>query len=154
MADVFQGAEDPRVAPCRIVFGHPHDESPDLRDHARTTAAPLRVRPFARDELPMPAENRIGRHDRGDATQAATTHLMSACREPTAFVVGQADPATHVSAQDAVFFDQVRHGRLLPLVKPADQRGQEDAERHGVEHGARLYTTDPISAPPKTSAEQ
>src|SRR5207244_6249919 len=62
----------------RIVFGHPHDESPGLRDHARTTAAPLRVRPFARDELPMPAENRIGRHDRGDTTQAATTHLMSA----------------------------------------------------------------------------
>jgi len=73
----------------------------------------------------MPAENRIGRHDRGDATQAATTHLMSAHREPTAFVVGQADLAVHVSTQDAVFFDQVRHGRLLPLVEPADQRGQQ-----------------------------
>ncbi len=74
--------------------------------------------------------------------QAATTHLMSAYREPTAFVVGQADPAAHASAQDAVFFDQVRHGRLLPLV------------RRGVQHGARVYTTDPISALPKTSAEQ
>jgi len=102
----------------------------------------------------MPAENRIGRHDRDDATQAATAQLMSAHCEPTAFFVGQADPAAHVSTKDAVFFDQVRHGRLLPLLEPADQRGQEDAERHGVEHGARVYTTDPISEPRRASAEQ
>jgi hypothetical protein len=97
---------------------------------------------------------RIRRHDRGDAAQAATTQLMSAHREPTAFFVSQADPAAHVSTKDAVFFDQVRHGHLLPLVEPADQRGQEDAERHGVEHGARVYTTEPIPGPRRPSAEQ
>jgi hypothetical protein len=102
----------------------------------------------------MRPQKHIGRHDRGDATQAATTHLMSAQREPTAFVVGQADPAAHVSTKDAVFFDQLRHGRMLPLVEPADQRGQGNAERHGVEHGARVYITDPISGPRRPSAEQ
>jgi hypothetical protein len=34
------------------------------------------------------------------------------------------EPAAHVITEDAVFFDQVRHGRLLPVVEPADQHGQ------------------------------
>ena len=58
-------------------------------------------------------------------TQAATAQPVSMHRQPTAFLIGQADPAAHVPAQDAVLFDQVRHGSLLPLVEPADQRGQE-----------------------------
>ncbi len=155
MADVLQRADDPRVAPRRILFGHPHDQSPDLREHARTTAPPLRVRPFPRDELPMPPKNRVGRDDRGDVTQAATAQPVSMHRQPTAFLIGQADPAAHVPAQDAVFFDQVGHGVLLPLVEPADQRGQQQAERQRVEHGARVYTTDPISGPedPRPSNE-
>ena len=33
--------------------------------------------------------------------------------------------AAHVPAKDAVFFDQVGHGVLLPSVEPADQRDQE-----------------------------
>jgi hypothetical protein len=39
-----------------------------------------------------------------------------------AFFIGQADPAAHVSTQDAVLFNQVGHGCLLSLVEPADQR--------------------------------
>jgi hypothetical protein len=42
-------------------------------------------------------------------------------RQPTAFLIGQADPAAHVSTQDAVLFYQVRDSVLLSLVKPADQ---------------------------------
>jgi hypothetical protein len=41
------------------------------------------------------------------------------------------------------------------LVEPADQRGQDQPERQRVEHGARVYTTDPISGPqdPRPSNE-
>ena len=145
MADVLQRAEDPRVAPRGILLGHPHDQTPDLREHARTTASPLRVRPFPRDQLPMPPQNRVGRDDRGDLTKAATAQPVSVHGQPPAFLIGQADPAAHVSAQDAVLFDQVGHSVLLPLVEPADQRRQEHAEGQRVEHGARVYTTRPIS---------
>ena len=72
----------------------------------------------------MPAENRVGRDDRGDVTKAATAQPVATNGQPTAFLVGQADPAGHVPTEDAVFFDQVGHGLLLPLVEPADQRGQ------------------------------
>src|SRR5207244_10809720 len=67
-SDILQRAKDPRVAPRGILLGHAHHQTPDLREHARTTAPSLRVRPFPRDELPMPAANRVGRDDRGDVT--------------------------------------------------------------------------------------
>jgi hypothetical protein len=41
------------------------------------------------------------------------------------------------------------------LVEPGDQRGQDQPKRQRVEHGARVYTTDPISGPqdPRPSNE-
>jgi hypothetical protein len=101
----------------------------------------------------MPPKNRVGRDDRGDVMQAATAEPMAMHRQPTAFRISQADPAAHVPAQDAVFFNQVGHGVLLPPVEPADQGAEQQAERHRVEHGARAYTTDPISGPKEPSAE-
>ena len=138
MANVLQGAEDPRVAPGGILFRHPHNQPPHLREHARTTAAPLRVRPLARDQLPMPAENRVGRDNGRDRTQTATAEPLSTRRQPTAFLIRQPDPAVHVPAQNAVLLDQVDHGRLLPLVEPADQCGHEQAQGRRVEHGGSL----------------
>ena len=46
MPDILQRPADPRIAPRRILFRHPHDESPDLCEHARTTAPPFHVRPL------------------------------------------------------------------------------------------------------------
>ena len=86
--------------------------------------------------------------------EPATAQPVSVPRQPPAFRVGQTDPAVQMRSEDAVLFNQVGHYVLLPLVEPADQRGQEDAEQHGVEHGARVYTTDPISEPRRASAEQ
>src|ERR1035437_3677153 len=143
MAHVLQRAGDPGVAPRGVLLGHPYHQAPDLGQHAGTTASPLRVRPFARDQLPMPPQNRVGRDDRRDLTEAATAQPVSVPRQPTAFLIGQAAPAAHVPAEDAVFFDEVGHRPLLPLVEPADQRSQEHSEEQRVEHGERVYTTRP-----------
>jgi hypothetical protein len=66
-------------------------------------------------------------------------------RQPSTLLIGQTDPTAHVPTQDAVLFDQVSHGVLLPLVEPAGQRRQEHSDRERVEHGGRVYTTGPIS---------
>jgi hypothetical protein len=63
---------------------------------------------------------------------------VSVHRQLTALIIGQADPAAHVSAEDAILFDQVGHGVQLPLVEPADQRRQDHAEGERVEHGGRV----------------
>jgi hypothetical protein len=95
----------------------------------------------------MPPKNRLGRDDRRDITQAATAQPMSVDGQATALITGQAEPAAHVPAQDAVFFDQIGCGVLLPSVEPADQRGEQQAERDRVWHGARVYITHTISRP-------
>jgi hypothetical protein len=89
----------------------------------------------------MPPQNRVGRHNRRDPTEATTAQSVAVPRQPPAFLIGEAEPATHVPAEDAIFFDQVGHGLLLPLVEPADQRCQEPAEGRRVEHGVKVYTT-------------
>ena len=102
----------------------------------------------------MPPQNHVGRDERRDLTKAATAQPVSVPRQPTAFLIGQTEPAAHVPAQDAVFLDEVGHRCLLPLVEPADQRSQEHSEGQRVEHGERVYTTDPLSGPRGPSAEQ
>jgi len=75
-------------------------------------------------------------------------------RQPTALIIGQPDPAAHVSPQDAVLFDQVGHGVLLPLVEPADQRRQEHSKGARVEYGGRVYLNNPVSGLQGCSADQ
>jgi hypothetical protein len=43
---------------------------------------------------------------------------------------------------------------LLSVVEPADERSEEHAKNHRLDHGARVYTTDPTSRPRRPSAEQ
>ena len=98
-----------------------------------------RVRPFPRDQLPMPPENRVGRDDRGDLTESATAQPVSVHRQPTAFLIGQTDPAAQVRAEDAVFFDQIGN-RLLPLVgPPAGHRHHEKSNRSDIHNRGSLH---------------
>jgi hypothetical protein len=55
----------------------PYDQSPNLREHALTTSSRFFGYVLARYQLPMPAENRVGRDDRGNVKQAATAQPMS-----------------------------------------------------------------------------
>ena len=73
----------------------------------------------------MPPQNRIGRDDRRDLTEPTTAQPVSMHGQPAELVIGQADPAAHIPTQDAVLFNKVSHGILLPLVEPGDQRRQE-----------------------------
>jgi hypothetical protein len=88
----------------------------------------------------MPSENRVGRDNGGDITKAAPAQLVSASRQLTAFLIGQADPTAHVLAKDAILLDQVGHRILVPSVEPTGQRGEHYTERDPVGHGARVYT--------------
>jgi hypothetical protein len=99
-------------------------------------------------------ENRVGRDDRCDLTEAVTPQPVPMRGQPTAFRIGQTDPPARVFAKDAVFFNQVGQGVLLALVEPADQRGQEHTEGQRVEHGGRIYITDRVSRLRRPSAEQ
>jgi hypothetical protein len=50
--------------------------------------------PFKMVMLHVPSENRVRRDDRRDLTEPATAHTASPYGQPTALVIGEADPAT------------------------------------------------------------
>jgi hypothetical protein len=102
----------------------------------------------------MPSENCVGRDNGGDITKAAPAQLVSAYRQPTAFLIGQADPTAHVLGKDAILLDKVGHCVLVPSVEPTGQRCEQDTKRHRVSHGARVYTTDRLFRALKALAEQ
>ena len=97
------------------------------------------ARPLTRDQVPIPSQHRVWRDHRRDLTEATTAEPVSVPRQPSAFLIGEAEPATQLSAEDAVFFDEVGHGLPLPLVEPADQRGQEPLEGRRVDPAGSLY---------------
>src|SRR5258706_7186442 len=108
MADILQRTLDPRVAPGRILFRHPHDEPLDFGEYAATAGPTRGTRPLPRDEFPMPAQNRVGGDDRGDLPQPMTAQPMSVLGQSTTLLVGQPDPAaTELRAEDTVLFEQI-----------------------------------------------
>ena len=89
---ILQGTLDPGVASGGILLRDPDNQPADLRKDA----APSRrrgVRPFPCDEVSMPAQNRVGRDDRRDLTEAMPAQPMPVHGQPTSFLLGQADPA-------------------------------------------------------------
>jgi hypothetical protein len=50
---------------------------------------PPRARPFSGDELPMPAQQGVGSHDRGDVAQDAAAQPIGQRGQPSSIDVGQ-----------------------------------------------------------------
>ena len=148
-ADVLQRALDPRVAPRRILCSHPHDQRPDLEEHASPTAC-SNVRPRPGNQLAMPPQQRVGRRDRGDVPQGRTADSVRSCGQPTAIVVRETQPMpTKLTPQEPVFVDQARDRLPLPAVQPADQHAQHHLPHRGVDHEAQRTS----QAGPKDSDE-
>ena len=101
----------------------------------------------------MPAENRVGRDDRGDLTEPATAQPVSVDGQPAAFLIGEADPATQVRAEDTVLFDQLRDGLLALVGPPPDHGHHEESNRSDLHDRGSLHQRLNV-APESTSAEK
>ena len=88
MPEVLQRTSDSRIPSGRILLRHPHDQPPDLREDARTARSARRARPLARDELAMPAQDRIGRDNRRNLAQHTSAQTLPAPRETAPLFVG------------------------------------------------------------------
>jgi hypothetical protein len=98
---------------------------PDLGNHTATTGALRDTRPLARDQLPVPPQQRVWRDDLRDVTQGRSTQLVSKYRQPSPIVVGQPKPASsELSPEDTILFDQICERPPLPAIQPADD-GEE-----------------------------
>src|SRR5262252_7859045 len=69
MSEVLERTLNAGVAPRRIVLGHAHDESANRGQNTTTAGSLFRIRPLARHQLPVPAQQRVWRNDRRQVTQ-------------------------------------------------------------------------------------
>lgn len=65
MAEMRKCALHPIVAPRGIVTGHPQNQLGYLPRDSRPAWSPLSVGPLASDEIAIPGEERVGRHQVG-----------------------------------------------------------------------------------------
>jgi hypothetical protein len=98
-----------------------------------------RCRRTCRDELAVPAQDRVGRHQAGELLQDAATKHLALLREPAALCVGEARaPAAELLAQDAVLLPEVFQDLDLAAVHPAREHEEQELQRRD-RHAGRSY---------------
>ena len=137
--EVGQGALDPCVAPAAVVRGHPHDQRADLGHDGRssgTTMCPPVV--LLGDQGPVPRQQRVRRHNRGDVPQHAPFECLGFRRQSSALRVGEPDTSgPELFPQHAVLLLKIIDDIALLLVHPTGERDENKPQRvrhrgHGV----------------------
>jgi hypothetical protein len=77
---------------------------------------------FCRDQSPVPAQNRVGRHDRRHLPQHPATESLAPPRQAPTLVVIQTYPtAGELFMENSVLFHQISNYFLLVAVDPSGQ---------------------------------
>jgi hypothetical protein len=93
-------------------------------------------------KLPVPAEQGVGRDNRGHLTQPATAYAVCACRESPPVIIGQLQAsAVQLAAQDAVFFEEIAKSLVLLAVQPTREHKEEQMESGGIDYHDPEYMT-------------
>ena len=119
-------------SPRWILPRHAHHQPPDLGEHAAPTRPGRRVRPFPCDQLPMPAEQRVGRDDRGDLAQRPTAQPKRSTASAAGRHRSNADAAHPAAGARGGF---LRSGRRAPPARGARASRSGPATASGEPRG-------------------
>ena len=109
VAHVLQCPLDARVTLGRILRRHPNDQGPEMGLQTRTTAAAAAIRPFARHQLAVPAQNRVRRHDCRHLGEQPPPEAMSQFRQASPLVVCETQaPPRQAALQESILFVKER----------------------------------------------
>jgi hypothetical protein len=126
MSHVLQRTLDPRVSPSRVVRCHADDQAPDLVSNARSPGTVPGVRPLVGEQLPVPSENRVRRHERRDLLQHAASQALPQHPETSALIVVESElPGAQLRLQHAILFAKERDHITLLDLEPRQQRCQQ-----------------------------
>src|SRR5438094_5463844 len=85
----------------------------------------------------MPAQNRIGRHNRRHLPQQTTAETSPPPRQTAPLLVAESESsARELTPEDAILLDQIGDDVLLLVIQPVGQGGQNNPDEHAVNHGA------------------
>jgi hypothetical protein len=127
MTDVVQGSLDSGVTPACILPCHSNGQLRDDLHDPRPTRRPSLVRPLLGDELPMPAQDRVGSDERGNFEESSTADLLSADSQPATRIIGQSESsAAELLSENSVFLAEILDYGVLMTADPAREAGDED----------------------------
>jgi len=126
--EVGERALDAVVAPCPILPGHAQDQLDDLRRDAGTSngAPSLAVVPLLGYELPVPAEDGVGREGGTDFAEHLSPEHPALDRQAPPLVIVEPDPPLAVRLLHYLVLGAEVLDDLLLL--PVDQAGQDREE--------------------------
>jgi hypothetical protein len=102
---------------------------------------------LARDQLPMPRQQRVGAHDRDDVVEHPPRQSLRFGGQPNALIVGEAQPprAELLSEHVVLFLEIVDHVALLRM-DPAGNATSRNRNGCDCEDMTRRYRSDPTRA--------
>jgi hypothetical protein len=135
---------DPPVPPTRILAREPHDELTDLLRRRRPTRAPMRIRPTARDQLTMPAQECSGRNQERSFPRRPGQHTAE--RRQKRSIRRRQLRTCHLPLKHLqLVTEQQNLDLLLPLRTTPDDEQLEQPPRRRVREGTE---PDPENEPP------
>ena len=140
MAQVTQRADQTRVAPGRIFRRHPDHKLLHVFAGGRATGSSARravILPG--DQLAVPAQDRLGRHEAGELLQSAATDDLALGREASPLVIGESQPSpTELLPKYAVLLAEKVDDLQLAVVDPAGHPYDQEPQGLGAHRGAMV----------------
>jgi hypothetical protein len=127
----------------------------DLEQHA-ASPRPSRVRPFSRNQAPMPAQEGIGCDDRGDLTQSGATQPMGPRGQAPSVDVRELEPTpAELAPEESVFPRSDRRSPRAPGVPGSRSAPEAPCEaRRGRSRGRAYITGRPKRLRPSSGTER
>jgi hypothetical protein len=111
----------------------------DFTDDLTAPDRHARIRPFPRNQLPMPAQEPIWRLDRGEIAQATAAHMIGPGGQAAAIVVCEPQSlVAQLATQKSILFAKIRERLPFPAFQAAGHDRQQQLESRDVEHGRIL----------------
>ena len=130
VAEMRQGPLDASVPPIAVLPGQSHDQGFEFTLSPRPASAP----PFAAvvllsDQLAVPGEQRLRRHEGGHLRQDGPPQPLRFGGQPAALIVGEPKAlGAKLLAEDSILLAQVLDHLQLALVHPAGDGDQQESE--------------------------
>ena len=122
-------AKDPRVTPARVLDGELNDQALQRRGRAGVAALSFSGTVLLGDELAVPAQDGVGRHQSGEF-QRTSADEAALRGEPPALGIGEAQaPIAALLAQDAVPLLEVRDDLGSVAGHPAREHQEQELQR-------------------------
>jgi hypothetical protein len=120
-AELAQLANDPEVAPARVLARQAEDQLPRLTPDRRTSGTPVRIRPAAGYQPAMPAQQRLRPHQE---RVPAMTRQHPAQRYKQQPIVRLETRLTGLPAKNRQLVPKHENLQLLRPITPAEEHNQ------------------------------